>query len=67
MTEKIPFEGLPRAELHKLICQENSRPKIPENVSESLANLIRACWQQDATKRPKFHDLQDMIEELIEE
>jgi hypothetical protein len=56
-----------KLELYRTMKEEQSRPKIPEDVPEALANLIRACWQADATKRPKFHYIQEVLEELEEE
>lgn len=53
-----------KSDLYKIVREEQSRPKIPEDVPVPLANLIRACWQQDATKRPKFHYIQEALEEL---
>lgn len=54
-----------RAELFKRICQENTRPKIPDGVTEPLSGLIRACWQQDPTKRPHFHDIESTLDDML--
>ena len=34
--------------------KEKSRPKIPEEIPQEIANIIRVCWQHDEEKRPEF-------------
>ena len=56
-VEKEPFRGIKVKELKKIVSEENSRPKIPENLPAFISNLIRCCWQQDPEKRPSFNDI----------
>jgi len=44
--EKEPFKGIPLKEIKRIVCHENTRPKIPEDVviGEEITTLIRCCW-----------------------
>jgi len=44
--------------------KEKSRPKIPEEIPEEIANIIRVCWQHDEEKRPEFACLVKNMENL---
>lgn len=38
-------------ELISAVCDEEQRPKIPEDCPPSLRELIEACWHPDPEKR----------------
>ena len=63
-TEKEPFQGISVKKLAYLVVKEKSRPKIPENIPEEIANIIRVCWQHDEDKRPEFGALVKNMENL---
>lgn len=63
-TEKEPFLGISLKKLGNLVGKEKSRPKIPENIPEEIANIIRVCWQHDEDKRPEFSALVKNMENL---
>ena len=65
-TEKEPFQGISLKKLSDLVVKEKSRPKIPENIPEEIANIIRVCWQHDEDKRPEFAALVKNIENLVD-
>lgn len=64
-TEKQPFPKIKLKELRKFVCEEKSRPKIPPNIPEEIANLIRVCWQEEEEKRPSFSTLIRTLENMI--
>ena len=64
-TEKQPFPKIKLKELRKFVCEEKSRPKIPDKIPEEIANLIRVCWQEEEEKRPSFSTLIRSLENLI--
>lgn len=56
-TKKEPFQGISLKKLTYLVVKEKSRPKIPEEIPNEIANIIRVCWQHDEEKRPEFGPL----------
>ncbi|KAK5576072.1 hypothetical protein RB653_007210 [Dictyostelium firmibasis] len=42
------------------------RPKIPEDCPEMYAKLIVECWQNDASQRPKFSEIEDRLIKIAE-
>lgn len=40
------------------------RPEIPKDVPETLAKLMRACWDQDPKKRPTMSEVVAALEPL---
>ena len=45
---------------HK-IRKKGVRPPIPEDIPESLKELLQSCWQVDPSKRPSFSDICQQI------
>ena len=65
ITETQAFQNMKMADLKKVIIEDDSRPKIPEDVSEEIAKIIRCCWQNDAEKRPTFDQILEKLEAII--
>jgi serine/threonine protein kinase len=61
-TEKFPFEGLSLKETTQRVVEEKSRPKVPDNCSTDIAQIIRSCWQEEAEKRPSFKTVRLILE-----
>ena len=53
-TEKYPFEGLSLKEVTHRVVEEKNRPKVPDNCSNDIAQIIRGFWQEEAEKIPYF-------------
>lgn len=63
-AEEKPFQNMGTKELYNLVVNERSRPKIPNFFGETLANLIRACWQSDPKKRPNIDRVIDILNDI---
>ena len=64
VTGDIAFRDVGKSELRRLLIEENSRPKIPENISMELAKLIRVCWQSEPGNRPNFLQIINILQEF---
>ena len=51
LHDTVPFDNDWR-NIANYVVQEDMRPKISPNVPQSVACLIRKCWQKDPSKRP---------------
>lgn len=60
LTGKKPFEKLSSSEIEEEIRQKH-RPKIPEEASPDLRDLIESCWDQEFVLRPSFTDIIDLM------
>ena len=61
VAERVPFEGESAGAVIDMISQ-GSRPEIPEDCSEQLADLIKWCWRQEPARRPTFQDIIAIME-----
>jgi serine/threonine protein kinase len=59
-TETIPFSGLDRIKIFKLVVDAGKRPPLPDPDSP-IARLIAACWAQDPNDRPTFEHIYTMF------
>lgn len=57
LTNQTPYAGIPVQRLPTLIVKNGFRPEIPPGTPESLASLMRDCWDSDPTKRPSFAEI----------
>lgn len=39
------------------VASEGLRPKLPDTVNDDWKALIRACWDQDPSRRPDFNQI----------
>ena len=60
-VEKEPFKNIKLKDLRKIVVEDNSRPKIIENLPFNISNLIRCCWQQEPEKRPNFKEISESL------
>lgn len=58
------FQGINLKKLTYFVVKEKSRPKIPEEIPNEIANIIRVCWQHDEEKRPEFCALVKTLQNL---
>lgn len=60
IARQIPFDALSYVEI-KEQTTSGVRPQIPLSTPTYLANLLRACWHQDAEKRPVSQDILERL------
>lgn len=53
MTGEKPFPHISLKQLRKMI-NEGYRPGIPKNASKDITELLKSCWNIDASRRPNF-------------
>lgn len=61
LKEEIPFEGYNLDQIKQIIVDKRSRPKIYENMNRDIAEIVAACWQEDASLRPTFGDVNELL------
>lgn len=66
LTGEIPFKGVNKTDLKKILIEENFRPKIPNIIPDELAKLIRCCWQDEEKNRPNCSQIIGVLEGLLE-
>jgi len=56
----IPFDGAPGPKIKEAVPQ-GERPEIPLSCPRPMANLIKDCWQHDASARPSFARIHERL------
>lgn len=64
ITYDIPFNAMSPVEAAFAVALRAERPQLPRHCPVSLASLIRACWHQEASKRPSFKQVHDSLREI---
>jgi hypothetical protein len=49
------------ATLFHIVTQKQARPGIAKGVHNTLAQLLKAAWHQESSKRPSFESLVEML------
>jgi len=68
----IPFAGVDPVEAARNAAMLHVRPSFPPRnkltpVEQKLRDLVTACWDPDAEKRPTFEEIVSKLEELLKE
>ena len=67
LTYRVPFDNMMPVEAAFAVAREAKRPPIPSEWSQcSISEMLKACWHQDATKRPPFAAICTALEEEID-
>jgi hypothetical protein len=53
-SEKDPYDGMNPTTVAVGVLRDNLRPRIPENVNEDYAQLMKDCWDRNPEVRPTF-------------
>ncbi|CAN6439686.1 unnamed protein product [Victoria cruziana] len=61
---EMPYPYLSFAEVSSAVVQQNLRPEIPRCCPNSLANVMRKCWDANPEKRPDMDEVVKMLESL---
>ena len=76
---EIPFEEyathpkysnngiLKEREIKQAIIDEDLRPTIPDDIPNSLKQLIKVCWSKNCDDRPTTFDIVQELKEIISE
>jgi hypothetical protein len=67
LTRQEPFPGNTRAQLLTQIVENGLRPEIPLTVPSKLAQILKSCWNREATTRPTFQLIIPTIETILEQ
>ncbi|TYZ58797.1 hypothetical protein PybrP1_001573 [[Pythium] brassicae (nom. inval.)] len=60
---KKPYLDQDPINLAYMVAHEELRPELRDHIPEVLMRLMRACWEEDPTKRPSFGTIMFLIEE----
>lgn len=60
-TRQEPFADLYAPQVVLAVAVEGKRLDIPSTVPQTIADIIRECWQEDPNKRPTFASLVDRL------
>ena len=69
ITARKPFEGM-RTEVIKVAVMDKQRPDLEQirelTSSENITELVKQCWDEDATKRPTANEIKLALEAEME-
>lgn len=65
--DKLPFNGLSKAEFYKHVVHGNGRPKLDKNWPSSFRTLLSSCWDKNDRLRPSFSEIITILNTLIAE
>lgn len=60
----MPYPNLSFAELTSAVVRQNVRPEIPRCCPNSLANIMRKCWDANPEKRPYMDEVVKLLEAI---
>lgn len=66
LERKQAFGKITLRELQENVVEKQNRPKISNDIPKEISQLIRACWQDDETKRPEFNLIENILSNFIE-
>ncbi|CAO2821497.1 unnamed protein product [Amaranthus hypochondriacus] len=58
----MPYAELSFSEVSSAVVARNLRPHIPKCCPNSLANIMKRCWDADPEKRPEMDEVVSMLE-----
>ncbi|VFQ95662.1 unnamed protein product [Cuscuta campestris] len=60
----MPYPDLSFSEVTSAVVRQNLRPDIPRCCPNSLANVMKRCWDANADKRPEMDEVVSMLEAI---
>lgn len=60
----MPYPNLSFAELTSAVVRQNVRPEIPRCCPNSLANIMKKCWDANPEKRPYMDEVVKLLEAI---
>ena len=61
VTGRLPFAGLPPAQVSLRVAVHDERPPLPSFTPKHWRDLITTCWQTDDKQRPSFIEIIDIL------
>ncbi|CAN4092914.1 unnamed protein product [Withania somnifera] len=58
----LPYSDLSFAEVSSAVVRQNLRPDIPRCCPNSLANIMKKCWDANPDKRPEMDEVVRLLE-----
>ena len=65
-TGRKPFEGLTRELFYEQVVHGGERPSIKSKWPEALSSLMTQCWDADIWNRPKFREIVERIDVMLD-
>ncbi|KAK6913973.1 Serine-threonine/tyrosine-protein kinase, catalytic domain [Dillenia turbinata] len=60
----MPYPDLSFAEVSSAVVRQNLRPEIPRCCPNSLASIMRKCWDANPDKRPDMDEVVRLLEAI---
>lgn len=60
----MPYADLSFAEVSSAVVRQNLRPGIPRCCPQSLANIMRKCWDANPDRRPDMDEVVRLLEAI---
>ncbi|XP_021897135.1 serine/threonine-protein kinase HT1 [Carica papaya] len=60
----MPYPDLSFADISSAVVRQNLRPEIPRCCPNSLATIMRKCWNGNPEKRPEMDEVVRMLEAI---
>ena len=48
--------------LTEFVVNGNTRPKLEEDWSQNVKDLMQSCWASDLSKRPEFVEIKEQLQ-----
>ncbi|KAK8958159.1 hypothetical protein KSP40_PGU022202 [Platanthera guangdongensis] len=58
----MPYPDLTFSEVTSAVVRQNLRPEIPRCCPNSVANVMKRCWDANPDKRPDMDEVVAMLE-----
>ena len=60
----LPYPDLSFAEVSSAVVRQNLRPEIPRCCPNSLASIMKKCWDANPEKRPEMDEVVRLLEAI---
>ncbi|KAJ4896469.1 Protein kinase superfamily protein [Raphanus sativus] len=60
----MPYADCSFAEISHAVVHKNLRPEIPKCCPQSVANIMKRCWDPNPDKRPEMEEVVKLLEEV---
>lgn len=62
---KKPFDGLNREMFYERVVHGGERPPLHRKWPKELTSLMTECWDADMTNRPKFREIVNRLDAML--